>query len=162
MSCAVRDVSTDSVQGTRRSDRGSTFVEIVVAVTLLGVLVVPVMGAVMLSIRASTTATMASEVETALLNAVDRVNRSPVTSCDYSQYAEAAMLTQGWSESDVVVEHFYLDTALPTPDWVVGPPGASACPGGVHRDDLIQKVSINVTSPDDKVSRTIQVVKSNV
>jgi type II secretory pathway pseudopilin PulG len=152
----------DSGRNRSPRDRGSTLVEIVVAVTLLAVLIVPVMRSVIVSIRASTTATAASEVETALLNAVDRVNRSPVTSCDYSQYAEAAMLTQGWSEADVVVEHFYLDTTLPTPDWVAGPPGAAACPGGLHRDDLIQKVSISVTDPGDKVSRTIQVVKSNV
>ena len=120
------------------------------------------MRAVITSIQASTTATAASEVETALLNAVDRINRAPVDRCDYTQFAVAAMLTQGWSESDVVVDHFYLDETLPVHDWAQGATGTAACPTAVHTDDLIQKISITVTDPADKVTRTIEVVKSNV
>jgi hypothetical protein len=133
-----------------------------VAIALLSVLVIPVLAAVALTIRASTTATSSSQVETALLNAVDRVNRAPNTECDYGTYAEAAVLTQGWTADEVAVQHAYLDMSLATPDWMAGAPATPACPASGPREDLIQQVLITVTSPDGKVSRTIQVVKSNV
>ena len=156
--------ATELDEPQHRTDRGSTFVEIVIAITLMAIVVVPTLRAVITSIQASTSATSAAEVETALLNAVDRVNRSPADRCDYHQYARAAVLTQGWAADTVETEHAFLDTSLVPADWSIGADATvgEACPVTGHRDDLIQQVSITVTSPDGKVSRTIKVVKSNV
>ncbi|MEP1124148.1 MAG: hypothetical protein ABJH68_09700 [Ilumatobacter sp.] len=143
----------------RRRDIGSTFVEIVVTITLLGIVVVPVMRSVILSITASSVAKQASEVETALLNAVDRVNRAPFTRCDYTEFARAAVLTQGWSADEVSVEQSYLDVGT---DLFVPGTAGPACPNGGHRRDLIQQVAITVTSPNGDVTRTIEVVKSEI
>lgn len=136
----------------------------VISVTLLAIIVVPTLTAVMTAVHASTTATSAAEVETTLLNAVDRINRSPADRCDYHQYATAAVLTQGWEADLIETEHAYLDMSLSPPDWTVGPDPAvgEACPASGHRADLVQQVSITVTSPNGRVSRTIKVVKSNV
>jgi len=174
MELSRRRPASDVGETPGRRDRGSTFVELVIAITLLAIVAVPTLRAVITSIQASTSATAAAEVETALLNAVDRVNRSPADRCDYHQFARAAILTQGWGEETVQTEHAYLDTSLTPTDWSTGPAIGPACPAeapgddpayepaGQYRDDLIQQVSITVTSPDGKVSRTIKVVKSNV
>lgn len=130
-----------------------------VTIALLGIVVVPVLNSVIMTITASTVATSASEVETALLNAVDRVNRAPFTRCDYTEFARAAVLTQGWSASEVSVDQGFLDVGT---DLFVPGTAGPACPDGGHRRDLIQQVSITVTSPDGRVTRTIEVVKSEI
>lgn len=147
----------------RRGDHGSTLVEIVIAITLLGVVVVPVLAGLAAATRASAAARAASNVETALINAVDRVNRSDAEAnslCDYFTYARAAVVTQGWTESEVSTVTEYLD--LTANAWVQGPPTAEGCPGGIYQTGLIQRVTITVTDPSGRVSRTLQVVKSNV
>ena len=144
-------------------DRGSTLVEIVIAITLLAVIVVPVLAGLTMATKASAVSRAASNVETALINAVDRVNRSDAEThslCDYHPYARAAVVTQGWSPSEVTTRTEYLDLA--SGSWVQGPPTAEGCPGGLYHAGLIQRVTITVTDPDRHVSRSIQVVKSNV
>ena len=160
----ARRAASDADEAASRRDLGSTYVEMVIVVTLMAIVIVPTLRVVITSIQASTTATSAAEVETALLNAVDRVNRSPADRCDYSEYATAAVLTQGWDASAVSVANWYLDTSQTPAAWVVGPDPVigAGCPATGHRNDLIQQVAITVTSPDSKVSRTIKVVKSNV
>ncbi|MBT5754406.1 MAG: hypothetical protein HOI41_05530 [Acidimicrobiaceae bacterium] len=162
MELSRRRPASDVGETPGRRDSGSTFVELVIAITLLAIVAVPTLRAVITSIQASTSATAAAEVETALLNAVDRVNRSPADRCDYQQFARATILTQGWGEETVDIEHAFLDSSLNPTDWSVGPDSGPACPAGEYRDDLIQQVAITVTSPNGKVSRTIKVVKSNV
>lgn len=147
----------------RVDDRGSTLVEIVIAITLLAVIVVPVLAGLTMATKASAVSRAASNVETALINAVDRVNRSDAEAnglCDYFPYARAAVVTQGWTPGEVTTRTEYLDLA--SNSWVQGPPTAEGCPGGLYHAGLIQRVTITVTDPDRHVSRSIQVVKSNV
>ena len=139
-------------------------IEVVITIILLGIVVVPVMRSVIMTITASASAQSASEVETALLNAVDRVNRADFDRCDYKIFAQAAVQTQGWDKDQITATQGYLDHA--TDLFIEGPTGAldpgPACPETGFRTDLIQEISITVTSPDGRVTRTIQVVKSNV
>lgn len=148
--------STDATASRRRgSDRGFSFVEVVVTVVLLGVLVTAILTAVRASIRASSVSRTAAQVESVLLNAVDRVNRAPRGDfpCDLSAPVVAAVETQGWPAANAVVAQEHLDAG----SWQAG-----ACPTDGFRQGLVQRISITITSADGEISRTIQVVKSDV
>jgi hypothetical protein len=128
--------------------------------------IVPLLQAVATSIVASSTSRSAAQVETALVNAADRVNRAPIH-CDYSVYAQAAVQTQwGPTAADRVslTQYYYVPgaTAAQTGTWVEGAAGTPACEIGTPTDGLVQKVRMSITSPDNNVTRTIEVVKSDV
>lgn len=147
----------------RRRDAGMTFVETVVTVVLLGVVTVPILAAVRGAIRTSSVTEAAAEVETVLINAADRVQRAPnvdADACDFTEFAEAAAVAQGWPASAVTVRHEYLDPAAGT--WQVGPADKPACPTAGNQSNLAKRITITVSSPGQKVTRTIQVVKSDV
>ena len=64
-------------RGSLRRDAGFTLVEAVVTIALMSIVVVPVLGAVMASIEASSRSRSAAQIETVIVNASDRVNRAP-------------------------------------------------------------------------------------
>ncbi len=156
-------MTTQRATGERR-DRGFSLIEVVIAIALVGVVVLPILKAVATSIVASATSRSAAQVETALVNAADRVNRAPLH-CDYHVYAQAAVQTQGWSADRVTLTQYYYvpgATAAAAGTWVAGPAATPACEIGTPTDGLVQKVRMSITSPDNKVTRTIEVVKSDV
>jgi hypothetical protein len=132
-------------------------VEIVITITLMGVVVVPILVAVAASIRASTTSLAAAEVETVLVNAVDRINRSTRARfpCDLNSPVVAAVETHGWPPSSATVGHEYLDS---NGVWQTDA-GGTACPAGVPHLGLIQRITVTITSPEDEVRRSLQVVR---
>jgi prepilin-type N-terminal cleavage/methylation domain-containing protein len=145
----------------RPPDKGFTLVEIVMTITITAIVLVPTMDAVIATIRAGTSNTNFSDVETVLQNAADRVNRAP-KGCDYTQYAQAAAQTNGWSASTTnVLQQHYVPGSSST---VLGSWAASACDAAVTTppDLAVQLVTITVTSPDGKFQKTLQVVKSDV
>ena len=145
-------------------DRGFSLIEIIITVTLTAIVVVAILNAVSTMVSSSATSRSAAQVETAIVNAADRVNRAPKR-CDYTIYAQAAVLTQGWPASTATVTHQYYipgADATSTGSWAEGPAGTPGCPGPAPADLLVQRVTISLTSPDGRVSRTIQVVKSDV
>jgi hypothetical protein len=80
--------------------------------------------------------------------------------CDLSGPVEAAVERQGWPASSAQVEHMFLDA---TGAWITDPGGTgTACPNGVFQTGLVQKVRITITSPERRVTRTLEVVKSDV
>ena len=143
------------------ADAGFSLVEIVMTITIMAIIMVPTLNAVMATITAGRLNTNMSAVETVLQNAADRVNRAP-KSCDYTLYAQAAAQTNGWSAGTTTVlqQHFV--------------PGATANNDGQWADlaclatesapaDLaVQLVTITVKSPDGKIEKSLQVVKSDV
>lgn len=148
----------------QRRDHGMTLIEVVIAVTLMSIVVVAILNTVATTIDASATSRSAAQIETALVNAADRVNRAPKR-CDYTIYAQAAAQTQGWPASTVSVDHRYYVPgvdATSTGSWVVGPASAPGCSGAAPSDLLVQRVTVTLTSPDGKIRRSIQVVKSDV
>jgi type II secretory pathway pseudopilin PulG len=145
-------------------DAGFSIVEIVIAIVLMGTVVVAILNAVSTSVRASSVSRSAAQVETAVVNAADRVNRAPKR-CDYSIYAQAAVQTEGWEPDRATVTHEYYvpgSDATVQGTWQTGVAGAPGCPGPAPTDLLVQRVTISITSPDGKVRRNIQVVKSDV
>jgi len=146
------------------SDRGFSIVEIVVAIVLMGTVGIAVMSSVWTGVKASSQARTAAQVETAVVNAVDRIVRAPKR-CDYLIYAQAAVQTEEWPPSSASVVQQYL---VPGPDattngqWLTGSASTPACAGPAPTDLLVQRVTIRITSPDGKISREIEVVKSDV
>jgi hypothetical protein len=145
-------------------DQGFSLTEIVIAVALTGTIVLAIMTAVFTGVRASSTSRSAAKVETAIVNAADRVNRAP-KKCDYTIYAQAAVQTEGWdpSRAAVVQEYFVPGAdAMSAGEWRTGAAGSPGCPGPTPTDLLVQRVTITITSPDGSVRRNITVVKSDV
>lgn len=149
----------DAVGSGEHRDAGSTFIEILVTIVLLGTVVIAVLTAVQTSMRVSTVNKDAARVETALLDAVDRVNRADRSSfpCDLSGPVVAAVEVQGWPSGTAAVEQWYLDSGV----WTHGSAELPACPEVGLTQGLVQRVMVTVTSPDGDISRSIQVVKSD-
>lgn len=147
-----------------RRDEGVSLVEVVISIVLMGTLIVAILNAVTTSIRTSSVSRDAAQVETVVVNAADRINRAPVR-CDingYTEYAVAAVRSQGWwtNEGEFAqaadVRHEFYDPSV-SPPWREG-----VCPADDFGKRVIQRVSVTITSPHESVSRTIQVVKSDV
>jgi len=140
-------------EAAQRTDRGSTLVEILISMVLIGTVVVSMMAALRSSVQASGLVFEAAKVETILLNAGDRVARAPQL-CEYEQYVDAAALAEGWplDATSVVVDR--LDVATGT--W-----STQNCPDDVGPFD-VQRMTITASDPDGKITRTLTVVKSNV
>jgi prepilin-type N-terminal cleavage/methylation domain-containing protein len=147
----------------KAADRGFSLIEVVMTISLIGIVILPLIEATFASVKASSTAREAAEIETVLQNAADRVNRALV-GCDYTVYVQAASIANGWSgsQASATYQHYVPGTSLlasanPTNAWVTG-----ACVGTVPTRDLLQLVTITVTSDSGHLSRSIQVVKSDV
>ena len=145
-------------------DRGASIIEIVITISLLGVVVAAILTATATGIKVSSLDRSAAQVETAIVNASDRLNRAPKR-CDYTIYAQAAVQTQGWDPNTVSLVHEYYVPGASAADegsWLSGSPAAPGCPGAAPDDLLVQRVTLSITSPSGDVRRSIQVVKSDV
>jgi type II secretory pathway pseudopilin PulG len=138
-----------------RRDAGVSLVEVVIALALIGVIVIPILIASATLIRSTVISESAAEVETMLVNAVDRVHRSDRGSfqCDFTIPVEAAVMTYGWPQTSASVGHEHLDGGV----WVAG-----GCPSTGFYSGLVQRVTVTITSPDGRVSRTLQVIKGDI
>lgn len=156
----------------RRSDAGTSLVEIVITVALMGTIVVALLLATRTSIRASATARGAAEVETLIVNVADRINRADM-GCNYSTYAWSAARTAGWTENydqliKVTHQYYVPATYLESPKqldqpgrWLPETPVPSLC--DIDTGNLpvtVQRVYIDITSPEG-VRRSLEVVKSS-
>lgn len=156
----IKPASEEHTPTRRGSDAGFGLTEVLVAIVLISVTVIPLMLAGIVGIRVSSQTQVIAKVESVLANAADRVNRAG-EACEYLVYVQAAALAEGWEADRATVSYEYYvphensPTVLGT--WVTG-----ACPGPQRPQGLVQKLTITVTSPDDKIERTIVVVKSDV
>lgn len=137
-------------------DRGSSLIEILISLVLIGTVVVSMMAALRSSITASSLVFEAAQVETVLLNAGDRISRAPQR-CEYEAYVDAAAVAEGWplSTTTVQVDLLVGDGTDPS-DWQT-----QTCPDDVSAFD-VQRLTITATHPDGKITRTLTVVKSDV
>ncbi len=144
----------------RSRDRGVTLIEIVITITLLGVIVVPILVAVATSVRSSRVSEDSAQVETLLVNAVDRVNRATRGDfpCNLTSPVVAAVETVGWPASSVQVDHHYLDV---NEVWQSDASG-TACPGGAFQNGIVQRITITITSPDEGLTRSLQVIRGDI
>lgn len=138
-------------------DRGSSLIEVLISIVLIGMIVVSMLAALRSGIVASSLVFEGAKTETVLLNAGDRVSRAPQL-CDYEIYVDAAAQAEGWPDSatSVVTERLVANTGDPVNDWA-----PQTCPDDVRPFD-VQRMTITATDPDGAITRTLTVVKSNV
>jgi prepilin-type N-terminal cleavage/methylation domain-containing protein len=147
-------------------DHGFSLVEVIITIVLMSTVLLTIMDASIAGIRASTSAADFAQIETVLQNAADRVNRAP-QKCNYDQYVKAAAQAAGWDPDQATTAYWWYkagaDATLAHPGtWntPVAPNDACSTPGVAGKD--VQLVKITITSPNGKVTRSMQVVKSNV
>lgn len=144
-----------------RCDDGTSFIEIMVTIVLLGTVLVGILAAMRTGVIASSTARESAKVETALLNASDRVSRAPLRCVDnpYSAYVGAAIAPwEGRGAATANVEHLEYDDedgAFAPMWWVAGP--CSSSPG-----PTVQRITITISGPDGRLTRSMDVIKSSV
>jgi type II secretory pathway pseudopilin PulG len=146
-------------QAAAADDAGFSFVETVVTVVLLAMVIAPLMSAVIASVKVSSLSRTAAQAETAMINAADRINRANLA-CDYDGIAEAMVQYEGWPANSASVREEWYDAQ--TNAWVYEGPDGNGCQFGEPTSTEVQRVTVTITSPDNKITRTIQVVKSNV
>ena len=165
----------------RRSDAGNTLPEMLVAMALMSTVVVAVIGGIFGVIKASSSNEAQAKAEAVLISASDRLRAADYVPCpdpvgDYGHLADAAAPTVGWGPSQVEITkiEFWDATAGGTTasgdiieaDGTWGPVNSFVTPSGCQSDinlttsRTLQKLTIEVTSPDASVVRTIEVVKS--
>ncbi len=155
----ARSGEHECAASSRTRDTGASLTELLVTILIMGIVITPVMNAVIGVIKASATNRGLAQVETVLNNAADEVNRIK-PNCDYTAYAQRAVAPFGWPPGSVTLEHHHY--APGTTSTVTGTWESGACTGPVPGDLLVQLVSITVRNPETGAQRTIQVVKSNV
>lgn len=157
-------------------DRGSTLIELVIAIALMGMVVAGVLGAMATSVSMSRMSDDQAKVEAVLGNAADRLTGYAYIPCPsggqagfggYLPIVQAAAGAVGWPTSTVSIS-----------DIRYWSPGASAATGtwvasngltgnecneaaSLTTSRTLQKVTITVSSPEGLV-RSLEVVKSNV
>ena len=134
-------------------DDGNTFIETVVAVTLATIVILPLLAAVMASVRSSTTAYDAAKVETALIDVADQVTALPF-SCADGDY-QAAVALPGWG---LTVQTVAPRCRVGDLERVVEFP--EPCDSLPATPDL-QLVTLTVTDPNLGITRTMEVVKTD-
>jgi prepilin-type N-terminal cleavage/methylation domain-containing protein len=140
-------------------DHGFSLVEVVMTIVLIGTVLIAIMNASLAGIKASSAATNVAQIETVLENAADRVNRAPLK-CDYGVYVAAAAQAVGWPAGQATATYRWYQPgadATATGSWHSG---ACSTPGVAGKD--VQLVTITIVSPNGKVTRSMEVVKSNV
>ena len=149
-----------------RPDRGVTFIEIVITIALMGTVVLGVLAATRASVRASSISREASKVESALLTAAERIERAPRSDatykCPVSDFSgpvqAAAQLKLGVTLAEAptyakVVRYEHLFEGA----WVDG-----ACPSATEsQENLVQRITISMTSPRTGLTRSWEVLKGD-
>ncbi|MEW6154328.1 MAG: type II secretion system protein [Actinomycetota bacterium] len=134
-------------------EAGTTLVEVVVAVAILGIAITTIVGGMGTSIIASDHHLKQSQAHTVLVSAVGAVKdatANPYQSCaDASTYDPAAgvALPGGWTAAAVAV------TGV---DHWDGSAFSPSCPAP---DGRLQLVTVTVTTPDSRATESVSFVK---
>lgn len=158
-------------ESTDRRDAGVSLIEVLVAIVLLGMVVTTIL----VSLRASTKASAIDRDHAIAFSwlqaASDEIYRGSRVPCDvatdpiatYTSYAQAATRPPRWVSSPAhieVTEVEYLGRTTPDADFEWD---ASFCFEGVGFEDsplYTQRVTIQATSPDGDLVKTLQMVKN--
>ena len=138
-----------------RDDAGSTLIEVLIGIALMGTIVAAIAGAMLTSLVASSTAFDVAELETVLINASDTVHRA-TPDCDYGAVVDAVGIAEGWPSGSItsVEELLVRDPDGTNPQFV------AACT--VVQPGDVQSVVITATHPSSGVVQSLKVVKSSV
>lgn len=159
----------------RGADRGVTFIEVLVAIVLLGTAGVGVLAALRVSIDATRLERDHSRAFQWLQSANGVLQAAPRVSCGYTLPDDAAYAT-GEEKVRLQYQSLIRSTVVNPPGWAdsqltVRPPvkvwdgtrywDPAAAPQTCYDSDgfLLQLVTLQVTSPDGDIIESIQVVK---
>ena len=157
----------------KRRDRGSSLIEVVIAVALMGIVVSGVLGALWSAIRLSRFSDDQAKVEAVLGSAADRLANYAYIPCPtnnsnggYLPIIQAAAGTVDWPTSSVSLTgmYFWNSTSAPSGTWVTtnGLSGAECNEtASLTTARTLQRITFLVTSPSG-YSKSLEVVKSNV
>lgn len=140
-------------------DAGISFVEVTVAVAILGLAASALFGAMFASSQTSTRARTTATVERTIIDAFARINEAPVA-CNYTAAVAAALQAHGLpsNAATITYQRYVPSSTLNTPgQWLTG-----ACQNGVVTAGLVQSVTLTVSGAAGStiVTRSATTVKS--
>lgn len=150
-------------------DRGATFVELLVAIVLLGTVVVATLAGLRAAIIASTVDEDQARAYAWLQSAADAIERAPFTPCHatsngalrsaYQATVDAVARPSDWSPTSgatlEVVSVQYLARAGGTDSW-----GSTCASGDPDSPVYPQLVTLRATTPDGDATATLEVIAS--
>ena len=157
----------------KRRDRGSSLIEVVIAVALMGIVVSGVLAAMWSAIRLSRFSDDQAKVEAVLGSAADRLANYAYIPCPtndsnggYLPIIQAAAGTVDWPTSSVALTsmYFWNPTSVSSGTWITtnGLSGAECNEtASLTTARTLQRITFMVTSPSG-YSKSLEVVKSNV
>jgi hypothetical protein len=175
-----RDAIVDASR--RGRDLGTSLVEVVIAITLMGLAVSVMIVGIRALVMSSTTSEDQAKAESVLTSAADLLTNAPYEACPgvdaalYAPIVQAAVGSVGdWNGAVVEVAEIRFWNPPPAEaagsvidadgDWsesntVVG----AECDAefSTLRTRVLQRVTIRVTSPDGGLSRTREIIKSDI
>jgi Tfp pilus assembly protein PilW len=157
----------------KRRDRGSSLIEVVIAVALMGVVISGVFGVMWSAIHLSKFSDDQAKVEAVLGSAADRLANYAYIPCPtnnsnggYLPIVQAAAGTVDWPSSTVALTgvHFWNPSSPASGSWLAtNTLSSSECNQAVSltTSRILQRITLKVTSPSG-YSKSLEVVKSNV
>jgi len=149
-------------------DIGTTLIEILVTIVLLGGMVGVIMDGMWTSIRASRMSDDQAKVEAVLGSAADRLANYAYLPCPqlndgYEPIIQSASGAVNWSTSTVsVVSIEFWDPAMAGANKWQSANLACNDAAGLTTSKTLQRITIQVVSPQTGYARQLQVVKNNV
>ncbi|MFN3256564.1 MAG: type II secretion system protein J [Ilumatobacter sp.] len=162
-------------------DRGNTIMEVIIAIVLMGFAVSVIVAGIRMTIIVSSTSDSQAKVEAVLTSAADRLANWAYRPCpgenasDYVPIVQAAASAVGWDGSTIEIDdiaYWNPEQSNPSGDSVPADGGwvdSNTLAGDECNEDInlttsrtLQRITIRATSPDGDLSRTIEVVKSNI
>jgi prepilin-type N-terminal cleavage/methylation domain-containing protein len=153
----------------RREDHGYTLIEMLVAISLMGTIVLSIMGGMWAVVRASRQNDDRAKVQAVLGAAGDGISNYRYIACPevdegYEQFGQKAAASVGWPLSTVeIIEYQYWNPE--TEAWADNNSiQGSDCNEnvGLTTSKTLQKLTIRATSPGGNYSSTIDIVKSDI
>ncbi len=140
-------------------DAGISFVEVTVAVAILGIASTALFGAMFASSQTSTRTRTTATVERTITDAFARINQAPMA-CSYTAEMAAALQAHGLPSNAATISYqrYVPASTLDAPgQWVNG-----ACQNGVVTVGLVQSVTVTVSGAAGStiVTRSATTVKS--
>jgi hypothetical protein len=147
--------------------------EVLVAIVILSMVVGAVMGGLSLAIGLSTRTTSRAKVDALSIAAADRLTSAPYIACptgsgpgSYVPAVQSASSTVGWPGSTVQIARveFWQPTSSDTGAWTTVnglSPGECSSPASLTTSRILQRVTLQVQSPDGRYTRITEVVKTH-
>lgn len=137
-----------TVRGKVRGERGDTLIEILVAVSILGIAFVAILAGLGTAINLSGRQRGQANADVVLVSAADSVKNQTYVSCA-STYSPSSGVTlpTGWSASNLTIGSIKYRN---------GTAWATTCP---TTDQNLQLVTIIASAPDGRSSESVDVVK---